>query len=194
MKALVVCASKYGSTMQIGRWIAERLSYDAITSRVSKPEEAGSLDDYELIFIGSGIYNHNFLPSFIRFIDENRDVLKTKKIVLFGVAMKTEAVFHKGMIHGGIEHIKPYVEKLDRSVIHADMLHGEMVPHKMDEKDIEGLKRFYKMLNLSEEEILIRMSPRTLMDKKEVWEFTEAAIKKLNSNAEVGDAGSRQGG
>jgi hypothetical protein len=60
------------------------------------------------------------------------------------------------------------------------MLHGEMVPSKMTEKDRDGLMRFYKMLNLPDDEVQKRLKPRTLMDKREVWEFTETIIKKLN--------------
>lgn len=178
MKTLIACATKYGSTLQIGRWIAERLSYEGFTVDVVRPHETDSIDRYELIIMGSGIYSHYVLPELRDFMEKNKDVLKEKKLALFGVAMKTTAVFHKGKIHGGIEHLKPAVEMFGDAIVHMDMLHGEMVPQKMDEKDKEGLLRFYKMLGLDEEETKRRMSPRTLMDKKECWEFAEAVIKK----------------
>lgn len=186
MKALIICASKYGSTTQIGRWIAERLSYDGVTVDIAKPEDAISIDEYELIVMGSGIYTHDVLPSLRQFIDENKEVLKSKKLALFGVAMKTEPTFHKGKIHGGIEYLKSSIEKLDGAVIHADMLHGEMVYEKMDEKDKEGLLRFYKMLGLSDAEAKERLKPRTLMDKKEAWDWTEATLKKIKGISHYG--------
>ncbi|MEO0230249.1 MAG: flavodoxin domain-containing protein [candidate division WOR-3 bacterium] len=180
MKALIVTASRYGSTEQIGRWIAERLRYEGFEVDLVKAEGGSvSLDDYEVIIMGSGIYSHSVLPELKRFIEENINVLRGKKTVLFGVAMKTEPVFYKGKIHGGLEHLLPLIKMLKGSVIHAGMLHGEMVPCKMTEKDRESLMRFYKMLNLPEDEIQRRLKPRTLMDKREVWEFTEIVIKKL---------------
>lgn len=180
MKALIICASRYGSTTEIGRWIAERLGYEGIDADIKKPDDDFMPGDYGLIIMGSGIYNHGVLPELKTFIDTNFNALKDKKTVVFGVAMKTEPVFYKGKIHGGIEHLMPQIELLGESVIHADMLHGEMIPQKMTEKDREGLMRFYKMLNLPEDEMQRRLSPRTLMDKREVWEFAETVIKKFN--------------
>lgn len=180
MKTLIITASRYGSTEQIGGWIKERLQYEGFEVNAAKAEGPVYLEDCQLVIMGSGIYSHSILPELKAFIEQNLDALKSKKNVIFGVAMKTMPVFHKGKIHGGIEHLIPQIEMLDGSVIHADMLHGEMVPSKMTEKDRDGLMRFYKILNLAEDEVQRRLKPRTLMDKKEVWEFTEAIINKLN--------------
>jgi menaquinone-dependent protoporphyrinogen oxidase len=180
MKTLIICASRYGSTEQIGMWIKERLQYEGFEVHAVKAGDAVSLEDYDLVIMGSGIYSHSVLPELKAFIEQNLDALKSKKNVVFGVAMKTGPVFHKGKIHGGIEHLLPTIEMLNGTVLHADMLHGEMVPEKMTEKDRDGLMRFYKMLNLPDDEVQKRLKPRTLMDKKEVWEFTETIIKKLN--------------
>ncbi len=180
MKTLIVTASRYGSTEQIGRWIGERLKYEGFEVHAVKAGDVVSLEDYAMVIMGSGIYSHSVLPELKAFIEQNLDALKSKKNVLFGVAMKTGPVFHKGKIHGGIEHLIPQIEMLNGSVIHADMLHGEMIPSKMTEKDRDGLMRFYKMLNLPDDEVQRRFKPRTLMDKKEVWEFTETFVNKLN--------------
>jgi len=179
MKTIIITASRYGSTEQIGRWIQERLQYKGFGVSTAKDTDNILIADYQLVIMGSGIYSHSILPELKSFIAPNLTVLKLKKNVLFGVAMKTEPVFHKGKIHGGLEHLMPQIEALNGSIIHADMLHGEMVPQKMTEKDKEGLMRFYKMLNLSDEVIQRRLSPRTLMDKREVWSFAETIIKKL---------------
>ncbi len=188
MKALIVTASRYGSTEQIGRWIKERLQYEGFEVEAVKAIEDISLDNYELVIMGSGIYSHAVLPELKAFIDKNINVLKSKKVVVFGVAMKVTPVFHKGKIHGGVEHLLPLIEMFNGAVIHADLLHGEMIPSKMTEKDKEGLMRFYKMLNLPEDEVQRRFQPRTLMDKKEVWEFTDEIIKKnLESSNAVGN-------
>jgi len=186
MRALIVCASRYGSTEQIGRWIGERLMHEGFVIDLVKAGDAVSLNDYEVVIMGSGIYSHSVLPELRAFIESNKETLMQKKVALFGVLMKTEPVFYKGNIHRGLEHLMPQIEIFGGAVIHADMLHGEMVPQKMTEKDKEGLMRFYKMLNLSDDEMQRRLKPRTLMDKREVWEFAETVIKKTVTSNEYG--------
>ena len=180
MKALIVCATKYGSTLEIGRWIAERLGFEDIAAHVKRPDEVSSLEEYDLIIMGSGIYSHGVLPELKTFLESGKESLIDKKTALFGVAMKKEPVFHKDKIHGGLHYLMPLIEILGDSVIHADILFGEMVPQKMDDKDKEGLMRFYNHLGLSDDEMKARMSPRTLMHKRECWEFAEAVMKKAD--------------
>jgi menaquinone-dependent protoporphyrinogen oxidase len=161
-------------------WIKERLAHEGFEVSAANANGGVSPANYDLVIMGSGIYSHSVLPELKAFIEQNLNALKSKKNVVFGVAMKTAPVFHKGKIHGGIEHLLPTIEMLNGSVLHADMLHGEMIPSKMTEKDRDGLMRFYKMLNLPDDEVQRRLKPRTLMDKKEVWEFAETVINKLN--------------
>ncbi len=181
MKALIICASRYGSTVEIGRWIAERLGYDGITADVKRLDEKKSLslENCDIVIMGSGIYSHGVLPELKTFVESNKEALKNKKVALFGVAMKKEPMLHKGKVHGGIHYLTPLIEMLGGSVIYADMLFGEMVHQKMNDKDKEGLMRFYKHLGLSDDEMKARTSPRTLMSKGECWEFAEAVMKKM---------------
>ncbi|MCL0038435.1 flavodoxin domain-containing protein [Thermodesulfovibrionales bacterium] len=181
MKALIVCATKYGSTIEIGRWMAERLGYGNITADVKGPDEVNSLQEYGVIIMGSGIYGHGVLPELKTFVESNKETLADKKVALFGVAMKREPVFYKGKVHGGIHYLTPLAEMLNDSVIHVDMLSGEMVWQKMADEDKEGLMKFYKHLGLSDGEMNARMSPRTLMNKSECWEFTEAVMRTVKS-------------
>lgn len=189
MKALVVCASKYGSTREIGGWIAERLGYEGIAAELRSAGDDGPLDDYGLVIMGSGIYNHGVLPGLKVFLELKKDALKGKKVVFFGVAMKTEPVFYKGRVRGGLEHLLPQLDLLGDAVLHAGMLHGEMVPQKLEEKERTGLMGFYRALGLSETEMKERMLPRTLMSKKEAWEFAETVIQRLNASHNGGGDG-----
>ena len=181
MKALIVYASRYGSTATIGRWIAERLRYEGIDINLRSASDDVSLNDYRLVILGSGIYNHGVLPELRSFVEDEKDILRSKKVAIFGVAMRTTPVFKNGKVHGGLEHLMPQIEMLGRAVIHVDMLHGEMVPQKMTERDRESLLKLYKILSLSDDEMQRRLTPRTLMDKKEAWEFAEAIIKKVKN-------------
>ena len=144
MKTLVVCASKYGSTLEIGRWLAERLGGGCL---VDKAESMPDPADADLVILGSGIYNHHVL-SLSEGICEplSRMRLKDRKTVVFGVAMDTTGVFVQGKVHGGWDYLLPLIKSLLKPPIHAGLLGGEINPDKLDARDTEGLKRFYKML------------------------------------------------
>ncbi len=176
MKVLIICATRYGSTNQIGRWMKERYNYEGLEVLLINPNEAVSIEEYDLIVMGSGIYGHDILPELREFIEKNLPLLTSKKTALFGVLMKTEPIFYKGKIHGGIEHMRKYISMLGSSLVHLEMLHGELVPSKLSDKDREKVTAFYKSINLSESELKARARPRTLMSKKEAWDFVEKTL------------------
>ncbi len=171
MKTLIVCASKYGSTLEIGRWMAERLGSDCLVKRAEDMPDPSSA---ELIILGSGIYRHAVLPVLQEYVTRSADALKGKKTVVFGVALDTRGVFINGKVHGGWDYILPLIERLPTPPIHAGLLGGEINPDKLDTKDREGLKRFYKMLYGQEE-----IPYKTRMNKKEVWDFAEKVLERL---------------
>jgi len=169
MKTLIVCATKYGSTLEIGRWIAERLPEEATVVRA---EEMVSPEGYDLIFMGSGIYdNHRELPSLTKWIETFRDSLKGKKCVVFGVCLDLQGVYYKGKIHGGWNYILPLIKSLPEPPVHAGLLGGEINPKKLDERDRKALENFYKMIGRWQGEIPFK----TKMDKEKVWQFAETA-------------------
>ena len=65
--------------------------------------------------------------------------------------------------------------ELPEPPIHAGLLGGEINPDKLDAKDTEDLKRFYKMLYGRETPVPYK----TRMDKKEVWDFAEKILERL---------------
>jgi menaquinone-dependent protoporphyrinogen IX oxidase len=172
MKTSIVCASKYGSTLEIGRWLAERLGGGCL---VDKAESMPGPADSDLVILGSGIYNHHVLPSAQEYVNRFKDALKGKKTVVFGVAMDTTGVFVQGKVHGGWNYILPLIKSLPEPPIHAGLLGGEINPDKLDAKDTEALKRFYKMLYGQETPIPYK----TRMDKNEVWSFAEKIQERL---------------
>ena len=172
MKTLIVCASKYGSTLEIGRWLAERLGGGCLVDNAeSIPDPA----DADLVILGSGIYNHHVLSSVQEYVSRFKDGLKGKKTVVFGVAMDTTGVFVQGKVHGGWDYILPLIKSLPEPPIHAGLLGGEINPDKLDARDTEALKRFYKMLYGRETPIPYK----TRMDKNEVWAFAEKILERL---------------
>lgn len=82
MKLLILYKTKYGSTEQYAKWIAEEVDAD-----ISDIESfnINSLDNYEAIIIGSPTYMGQIQMK--DFLEQNWEVLKNKNIYLFNVGM-----------------------------------------------------------------------------------------------------------
>jgi menaquinone-dependent protoporphyrinogen oxidase len=85
MNALVAFGTKYGSTEKVATEIATTLSSVGVEAEVldlrSKKMEA--LSSYQLVVIGSGIVVGSWSKEAQRFLEENKDTLKGKKVALF---------------------------------------------------------------------------------------------------------------
>ena len=181
MNAKIVYASRYGSTAEIAGWIAQRLCLESgITATLQRADTTDSFGEYDLVLLGSGIYNHGFLPELEEYIETNLTKLQKTKTALFGVAMKTNPVMVNGKAFGGLLMLEKYAEKLGKWCMAGQMLHGEMVYGNMTEQDRRGLDKFYKMIGLSDEAASDRKKPRTLMNKSECWEYAESIMKNLH--------------
>ena len=171
-KYLIVCASKYGSTIQTGRWIGERLEGDVIVV------DAGDMtdpQDADVVLLGSGIYSHTVLSSIKEYVDKYRDILTAKQTAVFGVAIDTSGVFVRGKVHGGWEYIMPLINLFPAPPVHAGLLGGEINPLLLDDKDKEGLVTFYKMMGQSGE-----IPFKTRMIKQDSWEFAEKLMQRIS--------------
>ncbi|NOQ45334.1 MAG: hypothetical protein GQ559_01445 [Desulfobulbaceae bacterium] len=102
---LIVCAGKYGSTIQTGRWIGELLEGDVTVIEASEPYDPGNMD---VVLLGSGIYSHMILPAIKEYVEQYRDILAEKQTAVFGVAIDTTGVFVRGKVHGGWDYIFLY--------------------------------------------------------------------------------------
>jgi len=174
MKVLFVYGTKYGSAKIIAEWIAERLGFDSL---ITEAKDAPDPEEFDLIIMGSGIYNDTLLPEVMDYIDRHIEVLEDKKKVIFGVCLDTTGVYFRGKIHGGWEYIMPAIKKFKNPPIHADLLHGEINPTKLTPEDYEKLMWFYnKMLKRN----YSKVPHKTKMNKEEVWAFAEKILSKLN--------------
>lgn len=180
MTVKIVYATRYGSSREISGWIAERFEAEGFTVRLENVSDAEGAEGYDLVLLGSGIYNHGFLKELEEYIEKHSESLKNIKTALFGVAMKTEPIMYKGRSHGGILMLEKYAQQLGDRVIGCEMLHGQMVFSAMNEKDRKGIEQFYKMIGLSDTEAAERKKPRTLMNKAECWDFACGLMEKLN--------------
>jgi menaquinone-dependent protoporphyrinogen oxidase len=144
--------------------------------------EAGNAPDpgeFELVVLGSGIYNHGFTPEIMDYIGRHLAALEGKKKALYGVCLDTAGVFVNGRLHGGWEYILPALRKFQNPPLHAGLLHGEINPAKLTAEDYQKLMHFYnQMLKRNYSQVPYK----TKMSKEEVWAFAEKLLNKLAGN------------
>ena len=174
MKTLIVCGSRYGSTRVIAGWIAERLGFDCLITDVKDAPAPGK---FELVILGSGIYENGFMPEVRAYIDRHIKALENKKKAIFGVCLDTSGFYVNGKIGGGWEYIRPTIEKFRNPPLHAGLLHGEINPSKLTREDHDKLMHFYNQILKRD---ISSVPYRTKMNKEEGWKFAERILKKLS--------------
>jgi menaquinone-dependent protoporphyrinogen oxidase len=179
MKVLIVAASRYGSTTQGARWIAERLELERVDVDLHQAQDAPPPDAADLVILGSGLYAHRLLPSLNEYIDLHVEALRQRKVALFALAMRTTPIFARGHSHGGLAQLEYLFKTLEPAVVHADVLGGEMVYNRLSAEDAAMLDRFYAMLELTPQEIGQRKAPRTFMNKADYWAFAEVTLRHM---------------
>jgi menaquinone-dependent protoporphyrinogen oxidase len=83
MKAIVVYASKYGSTKGIAEFIAEKLQQQGTQADVRPVDAVHNLGDYDALVVGSAAYMMHWLKEAVEFVRRNRAVLANKQVWLF---------------------------------------------------------------------------------------------------------------
>jgi menaquinone-dependent protoporphyrinogen oxidase len=146
-KCLVVFGSKYGSTAEVARAIAEGLGADVVDVAF-KPD----ITAYDVIVIGSPIYAGDYLSSVVRFIRDNKSSLQERRIAAF-ITAAADMKFDPGLT--GEEDEELYTQQ-DYADGLAEMAGGEqlaargfggrLVPEALDERDYKTLSWFYRFL------------------------------------------------
>lgn len=77
---VIIYSSRYGSTAQNAKWIAEGLEGKA---KVVAVNDAGDLSGYEKVILGSGIYNGQLHQDMSAFLEQRKDEIKDKIVALF---------------------------------------------------------------------------------------------------------------
>jgi menaquinone-dependent protoporphyrinogen oxidase len=83
LKAIVVYASKYGSTRGIAEFIAEKLRQQGTQADVRPVDAAHNPGDYDALVVGSAVYMGQWLKEAAEFVQRNRDVLANRPVWLF---------------------------------------------------------------------------------------------------------------
>ena len=83
MRVLVTTASKHLATDEIGRRIAATLEGAGLSVSTIAPEAVISIDGFDAVIVGSGVYAGHWVASARAFVERERDVLRTKRVWLF---------------------------------------------------------------------------------------------------------------
>lgn len=83
MRVLVSVASRHGATDEIGHRIAAALQDAGLTVIAVAPEAVVSVDSYDAVVLGSGIYAGRWLTAAKDFVQRNREALPAKRVWLF---------------------------------------------------------------------------------------------------------------
>ncbi len=83
MRVLVAAASKHGGTAEIARAIGSALTEARLDAEVRPVEEVTTLESYDAVVLGSGVYMGRWLEPARRFVERNGRALATRPVWLF---------------------------------------------------------------------------------------------------------------
>ncbi len=83
MKAIVVYASRYGSTREIAEFIAEKLRREGIEAEAESVDAALRVEGYDAVVVGSAVYMGHWMKEAAEFVRRNRDALTGRPVWLF---------------------------------------------------------------------------------------------------------------
>lgn len=146
-KALVLYASKYGSTKEVAEAIAEALSTQAVNVNA-----APSLDGVDLIVLGSPLYCANYLEPMNHFLRENEGSFAGKAVAAF-VLGATELEVQPGLTgeedetrYTQDEWAEGLAKRTGARIIAFKGFGGRMVANQLDLRDRGMLDWFFRYL------------------------------------------------
>ena len=83
MKTLVTYASKYGGTEEIAQKITHVLEEHGFTVDLEPVNQVRSIENYQIVILGSGVYIGGWIRSAVKFIKRFSDELENKNFWIF---------------------------------------------------------------------------------------------------------------
>jgi menaquinone-dependent protoporphyrinogen oxidase len=83
MKVLVSAASRHGASAEIATIVGDLLRDTGIDADVIAPEHVASVDGYDAVILGSGVYGGSWLSTAKTFARTHRDDLVRRPVFLF---------------------------------------------------------------------------------------------------------------
>jgi menaquinone-dependent protoporphyrinogen oxidase len=86
-KVLVVYATRSGTTQQIAESVGALLDKAGFNAEVHRVNEAGSLDGYDAVVVGTAVRAGRLMAEAVRFVRKNREKLGTLPVAAFAVCL-----------------------------------------------------------------------------------------------------------
>lgn len=137
-RALVVYDSKYGSTEQVANWIAEGID----DAEIQHVEDVTSLF-YDLIVIGSPVYNNAPTGGMVQFMEKNADTLKNRKLALFTVSVPIGMTPERAKRFMGAGELNALTSRVHGNVIAQKAFLGKLDLKEMTELDRLSMRIAY---------------------------------------------------
>ncbi len=83
MKVLVTVGSKHGASDEIGAALRTALSEAGVDAVQLPPQEEASLDGYDAVVLGSGVYAGRWVDAAKKFVDGHLDELRARPVWVF---------------------------------------------------------------------------------------------------------------
>lgn len=90
MRVLVTVASRHGATAEIGSAVGRVLADAGHLVRECAPEDVESLDDVDVVVLGSAVYTAHWLPAARDFAKRWQDELRARPVWLFSSGLATQ--------------------------------------------------------------------------------------------------------
>lgn len=146
-RSLVVFASRYGSTKDVARAVADGLGAELVNV-LDHPD----IEPYDLIVLGSPIYSGTYLPAMQRFLRHNKELLAQKKVAAF-ITAAADMQVQVGLTGEEDERLftqQDFADGLARlsggHVIASRGFGGRLVVDKLDGPDRAALEWLYHYL------------------------------------------------
>ncbi len=139
--AIVVYASKYGSTAEYAMSIAQVL--DARAMRADEVVEK-DMENICLAVLGSPIYGHGVLPEMTRFLNGFRGFLEGRTLAAFVVCGDT--LWNPRVGEGGEANLNKLTSLLPMTPVAGGVFGGRMRMAELDSQDRPRIEAFYKRL------------------------------------------------
>ena len=139
MPAIVIYASKYGSTAEYARLMAQRLNTKALTASEAP---SGAISGVDFIVLGSPIYAYSVLPDMEQFLEENQEILAGKHLAAFVVCGDT--LWNPKAGEGGHKNLEKLTKLLPVEPFATAVLGGRMRMEDLDDEDGPRIRAFYE--------------------------------------------------
>jgi menaquinone-dependent protoporphyrinogen IX oxidase len=133
---VIIYGSRYGSTAQTARWIAEGMEGKA---DILAAKDAGNLDAYRHIILGSGVYYNDLHEDMLSFLKANKEAVKDRVVAVFIVSGTPPPEARP--------YLDDFVSKSEAQDPLARAFWGWLKRELLSPEDLKGVEDFYEMID-----------------------------------------------